>query len=130
MGEYRISIRRADGSLAHDPGPQRHLSPQPPVGKKPFALFALEAPQASCLRLFLHWSCRAASRAACTAGNNSAIRMPMIVMTTKNSTRVKARGDFHRDIAKVHLELHGIFLRNAVLGRTVQAVAALQSLSH
>jgi len=30
---------------------------------------------------------RAASRAACTAGNNSAIKMPMIVMTTSSSTR-------------------------------------------
>ena len=27
--------------------------------------------------------------AACTAGSNSATRMPMIVMTTSNSTRVK-----------------------------------------
>ena len=33
----------------------------------------------------------AASRAACTAGSNSAIRMPMIVMTTRSSTRVSPR---------------------------------------
>ncbi len=29
--------------------------------------------------------------AACTAGNNSAISMPMIVITTNNSTNVKPR---------------------------------------
>ena len=34
----------------------------------------------------------ARSSAACTAGSNSAINMPMIVMTTSSSTRVKARG--------------------------------------
>ena len=34
---------------------------------------------------------RAASRADCTAGNNSPIRMPMIVITTSNSTSVKPR---------------------------------------
>ena len=33
----------------------------------------------------------AASCAACTAGSSSAIRMPMIVMTTKSSTSVKPR---------------------------------------
>src|SRR3989339_836036 len=42
----------------------------------------------ACFRLFTHCARRAASRAACTAGNNRAIRMPMIVMTTNNSTRV------------------------------------------
>ena len=42
-----------------------------------------------CLRLLLHCIRRAASRAACTAGSNSAIKMPMIVMTTKSSTSVK-----------------------------------------
>ena len=34
---------------------------------------------------------RAASRAACTAGNNTAIRMPMIAITTRSSTSVKPR---------------------------------------
>ena len=45
----------------------------------------------SCLRLFWHCNPRAASR-ACTAGSNSKIRMPMIVMTVKSSTKVNARG--------------------------------------
>jgi len=45
--------------------------------------------QSDCLRLLLHCNLRAASRAACTAGNNNAIKMPMIVMTTSNSTSVK-----------------------------------------
>ena len=31
---------------------------------------------------------RAASRTACTAGNSKAIKMPMIVITTNNSTNV------------------------------------------
>src|SRR5688572_23352798 len=43
----------------------------------------------SCLRLFRHWERRAASRAACTAGSSSAIRMPMMAMTTSSSTSVK-----------------------------------------
>jgi hypothetical protein len=32
---------------------------------------------------------RAASRAACTAGNNNPTKMPMIAMTTNSSTNVK-----------------------------------------
>src|ERR1700676_969625 len=39
--------------------------------------------------LFEHWVRRAASRADCTAGSSSEIRMPMIVITTSSSTRVK-----------------------------------------
>ena len=42
---------------------------------------------AICLRLLPHCTRRAASRAAWTAGNNSAIKMAMIVITTSNSTR-------------------------------------------
>ncbi len=37
----------------------------------------------------MHWIRRAASRADCTAGNKSEIKMPMIVMTTSNSTSEK-----------------------------------------
>ena len=43
----------------------------------------------NCFRLFWHCGMRAASRAACTAGSSSAIKMPMIVMTTRSSTSVK-----------------------------------------
>jgi hypothetical protein len=39
----------------------------------------------------LHCERRAASRAAWTAGNNSAIKIPMIAITTNNSTKVNAR---------------------------------------
>jgi hypothetical protein len=39
--------------------------------------------------LFVHCARLAASRAACTAGNNSAIKMPMIAITTKSSISVK-----------------------------------------
>jgi hypothetical protein len=41
--------------------------------------------------LFVHWLRRAASRAACTAGSNRAIKMPMIAITTNNSTSVNPR---------------------------------------
>jgi len=45
--------------------------------------------------LFEQCICRAASRAAWTAGSNNAIKMPMIVITTKSSTNVKPRfGNF------------------------------------
>ena len=40
-------------------------------------------------KLDRHCALRAASRAACTAGNNNAISMPMIAMTTSNSINVK-----------------------------------------
>ena len=39
--------------------------------------------------LFTHWARRAASRAACTAGNSRAISTPMMAMTTSNSISVK-----------------------------------------
>jgi hypothetical protein len=41
--------------------------------------------------LFVHVVRLADSRAACTAGNNSAINNPMIAMTTSNSTRVNPK---------------------------------------
>src|SRR5215213_4620646 len=44
-----------------------------------------------CLRLLVHWARRAASRAACTAGSNSAISTPMIAMTTSSSISVNPR---------------------------------------
>ena len=66
--------------------------PQPPVGQEVVASArGSGSPSASCLRLFWHCASRAASRAACTAGSNSAIRMPMIVITTRSSTNVKPR---------------------------------------
>ena len=43
----------------------------------------------ACLRLLAHCDFLAASRAICTAGSNNAIKMPMIVITTSNSTNVK-----------------------------------------
>jgi hypothetical protein len=44
-----------------------------------------------CFRLLLHWLRRADSRAAWTAGNSKAIRMPIMAITTNNSTSVKPR---------------------------------------
>ena len=46
-------------------------------------------PQSQLLEIIAALHPCAASRAACTAGSNSAIRIPMIVMTTKSSTSVK-----------------------------------------
>jgi hypothetical protein len=52
----------------------------------------------------LFWHCvrRAASRAACTAGNNNAIKMPMMAITTSNSTNVNPRTDDQR-VRTAHL---------------------------
>ena len=44
----------------------------------------------SCLRLLAQELRRAASRAACTAGSKSPTSVPMIAITTNNSTSVKA----------------------------------------
>src|SRR5579871_3790500 len=44
-----------------------------------------------CFRLLTHWSRRAASRAAWTAGRSRAISTAMIAMTTSNSISVKPR---------------------------------------
>jgi hypothetical protein len=46
---------------------------------------------AICFRLLVHWARRAASRAACTAGSNSAMSTAMIAMTTSNSMSVNPR---------------------------------------
>ena len=45
----------------------------------------------SCLMLLRQVLPRAVSRADWTAGNNSATSVPMIAITTNNSTSVKAR---------------------------------------
>ena len=52
----------------------------------------------NCLRLLVHWARRAASRAACTAGNNSAIKTAMIAITTSNSIRVNTQTQSHDDL--------------------------------
>ena len=60
----------------------------PPAGKVPWASpYAWEA-KAICRKLLAHCTRRAASRAALAAGNSSAMRIPMIVITTRSSTRV------------------------------------------
>jgi hypothetical protein len=38
--------------------------------------------------LFWHWAIRPASRAACTAGNKSAMSTPIMLIATSNSTRI------------------------------------------
>src|SRR4029453_16217737 len=45
----------------------------------------------NCFKLFEQLDRRAASRAACTAGNSSATRTPIMAITTSSSTSVNAR---------------------------------------
>ena len=66
------------------------LGPRYPGGKRRCADSKFNAAKPICLRLLAHCDRRAASRAACTAGNNSAIKIPMIAITTNNSTNVNA----------------------------------------
>ena len=65
----------------------------PPAGWIVFLhYFMLKEPQPELLEIVLALRLRAASRAACTDGSSSAIKMPMIVMTTRSSTNVNAVG--------------------------------------
>ena len=51
----------------------------------------------------MHCVRRAASRAACTAGNSRATRIPMMAITTNNSTSVKPRRELHlRFMKRLH----------------------------
>src|SRR6187401_2819493 len=59
---------------------------------------------ASCFRLFVHFVRRADSRAACTAGNKSATSTPMMAMTTRSSTSVKAARDNRLRMTGPHVE--------------------------
>src|SRR5262245_32567417 len=61
-----------------------------PGGKKRRLSWKLWHARPICLRLFWHCVRAAASRTFCTAGTSSAMRMPVIAMTTKNSIRVNA----------------------------------------
>ncbi len=58
--------------------------------------FVIMKGQADLLELLVHCDRRAASRAACTAGSNSAISTAMIAITTSSSIRVKPRGRLRR----------------------------------
>src|SRR5262249_10790722 len=51
--------------------------------------------------LFLHCVRRAASRACCTAGSKSAIRMAIMAITTSNSINVNAFRDCGRDMRRL-----------------------------
>ena len=60
-------------------------------GNLPNEVWYSSSASPNCLMLFAHCSLRADSRAACTAGKSSPTRIPMIVMTTNNSTSVNPR---------------------------------------
>ena len=59
-----------------------------PAGSRRCADSKLRHPIATCLMLFAQLVRLAAARTACTAGNSMPTRMPMIAMTTSNSTSV------------------------------------------
>ena len=62
----------------------------PAVGRQPLVgAFMVQAAQGQLFELVAALRIRAASRAACTAGSNKAMRMPMIAITTRSSTSVK-----------------------------------------
>jgi len=46
-------------------------------------------PETDLLQVFRHWMRLAASRLACTAGKSSAIKTPMMAITTSSSINVK-----------------------------------------
>lgn len=62
-------------------------------GKHRWASEKVIMPRLNCLKLFEHEDRRAASLAACTAGKSSPTSVPIIAITTKSSTSVKAAGD-------------------------------------
>jgi hypothetical protein len=65
--------------------------PSPPVGSSLRADSKFKIPNPICFRLLAQLARRADSRAALTAGSNSAINTPMMEITTSNSTNVKPR---------------------------------------
>ena len=68
-------------------------SPSPPAAGQPLQqVLVVHASQGELLEIVLALQLPPASRADCTAGSNKAIRMPMIVTTTRSSTSVKPRG--------------------------------------
>ena len=74
------------GKLLHQPSDSK-LCP----ADRSCGLLQLSTPNAIFFRLSMHWVRRTASRAACTAGNSRATKMPMMAITTKSSTSVKPR---------------------------------------
>ena len=60
-----------------------------PDGSSPWVLSWLVNARPICFMLLTHDTRLAASRAACTAGNNNATRIPMMAITTRSSTSVK-----------------------------------------
>ena len=68
-----------------------HWPPMPASGKLPWLARCSWHAKDICLRLFMHIARRPFSRTACTAGSSSPIMMPMIVITTSNSMRVKPK---------------------------------------
>ena len=84
LGKARLARRRAGG---------RGLANRSLAAGGQFLVGRLEVqdPQPDLLQVVVALARRAASRAACTAGSNIDIKMPMIVITTNSSTSVKPR---------------------------------------
>src|ERR1700740_2484460 len=75
-----------------------------------------------CFRLLMHWDRRAASRAACTAGNNSAISTAMIAMTTSSSMSVNARRRGTIALLRVEPDEQGRRTEMMAADRTIHAL--------
>ena len=85
-----------------------HIHPQPPVGKRPVLDTCCSLAVASCFMLLEHDARLALSRAACTAGNSNPTRIPIIAITTRSSTSVKARRS-HMGLVFILLFLPHVF---------------------
>jgi len=88
MSYYRLPSNH-DSELHFQP---HHSSESHGSGRKhAMRLMIIMQRQAHLLKLFLQADRRAASRACCTAGNNNAIKMAIIAITTSNSMSVNPR---------------------------------------
>jgi hypothetical protein len=71
------------------------------------------------LKLLLQLIRRAASRAACTAGNNSPTSTPMIAITTNNSTSVKPDGFVDFFIMQFQIKTKKVALKPKIINHSV-----------
>ena len=90
-----------------------------------------------CFRLLVHWA--RASRAACTAGNKSAINTAMMAITTSSSINVKPRGFdgpcnepmiatlFHKEPGPAQAKTHLVPLRSRPAGSEADQKALLSA---
>ena len=88
----RIENRKLPGWLGPIPRSESpvHHQPHPPEGRRSSVSWCKWKAVPICFKLLAQLVRRADSRAIWTAGSNNPTRMPIIAMTTRSSTRVKA----------------------------------------